>query len=326
MKEFSFLAHFFVAGSAPRRRRESYALLRCSPAPRTALKSENSSGNTGFTFIEIIIVAGIATLLAGMVLASFINSRNTHDLTTSRESVISFLRTAQARTLAGEDGSVWGVHLEQTQAILFRGSSYASATYTQAFLLPQTVQIAAISLTGGGADVVFKQLSGETDQDGSFTMQVPGSAALSGSVVIEKTGKVYESQPAATPSNSRVFDTRHRSYQLGWSIQDSANLKLTFSDPPGTDTVVTIPMAGYFDGGKTKFDWSGTNTIGGFDQVLRIHTLALSGADTALSIDRDCRLNTKKVKIEIDASWIATYEADCRTLTVGSSGGTITEP
>lgn len=281
----------------------------------------------GFTFIETILVAGIIAILAGIALASFLNSRNTRDLTTSRQSIISLLRLAQAKTLAGEDGSVWGVHLEQAQAVLFRGSSYASATYTRVLALPQTIQITNISLASGGADVIFKKLSGETGQDGSFSMRVIGSSLLPSSVVIEKIGKVYESQTLPAPSGTRVLDTRHRSYHLGtWSIYNSTNLKLTFSDPPFADTVVTIPMATYFAAGKTKFDWSGTNTIGGLDQVMRVHTLALSVSDATLSIDRDCRMNGKKVKIEVDSNWIATYEADCRTLTVGSSGGTISEP
>lgn len=284
----------------------------------------------GFTFIEIILVVGIIAILAGIALASFLNSRNTRDLTTSRQSVISLLRLAQAKTLAGEDGSVWGVHLEQAQAVLFRGASYASATYTSAFALPETVEIIMPpSLTGGGSDVIFATLSGETGQDGSFTMRIKGSSSLLSSVVVEKTGKVSESQSSTpVPTGTRILDTRHRSYNFlsTWSIYNSTNLKLTFSDPPAADTVVTIPMAAFFDAGKTKFDWSGTNTIGGLDQVIRIHTLALSPTDTTLSIDRDCRFNTKKVKIEVDSNWIATYEADCGTLTVGSSGGTISEP
>lgn len=291
--------------------------------------------NKGFTFIETILVAGIIAILAGIALASFLNSRNARDLTTSRQSIISLLRLAQAKTLAGQDGSVWGVHLEQAQAVLFRGASYASATYTSAFTLPQTVEIIMPpSLTGGGSDVIFAALSGETGQDGSFTMRIKGSSSLSSSVVIEKTGKVHESQssPPPVPAGTRILDTRHRSYDFlsTWSIYNSTNLKLTFSDPPAADTVVTIPMAAFFDAGKTKFDWSGTNTIGELDQVMRIHTLALSPTNTILSIDRDCRLNTKKVKIEIELrgvwNWIATYDADCRTLTVGSSGGTISEP
>lgn len=290
------------------------------------LNAKRQKTSEGFTLIESILVAGIFAMVTASVFVSFLNSRNTHDLTTSRQSVISLLRLAQARTLAGADGSMWGVNLEQTQAVLFRGNSYASATYTEVFPLPQTIQIVNISLTGGGSDVIFKLLSGGTDQDGSFLLQVLGSSVLSGAVIVEKTGKVYESQSVAPPTGTRVLDTRHRSYHLGWSIQGSTNLKLTFSDPPAADTLVTIPMASYFNAGPTKFDWSGTNTIGGLNQVMRIHTLALSPTDTTLSVDRDCRLNTKKVKIEVDSSWIATYEADCRTLTIGSSGGTVSEP
>ena len=85
-------------------------------------------------------------------------------------------------------------------------------------------------------------------------------------------------------------------------------------------------MSSYFDAGKTKFDWSGTIAVGGENQILRIHTTSLTDSDTALSVDRDCRFNTKKVKITIDTRDIATYEADCKTITVGLYGGTMSEP
>ena len=85
-------------------------------------------------------------------------------------------------------------------------------------------------------------------------------------------------------------------------------------------------MASYFDAGKTKFDWSGAIAVGTTTQTLRIHTSFLSATDTILHIDRDCRKNTKKMRIDIDAKYIATYETDCKTVTVGNFGGTMSEP
>ncbi len=45
-----------------------------------------------------------------------------------------------------------------------------------------------------------------------------------------------------------------------------------------------------------------------------------------LDVDRDCRKNTKKVKIAIDGKTIAIYEADCVMVTVGTFGGVMSEP
>ena len=45
-----------------------------------------------------------------------------------------------------------------------------------------------------------------------------------------------------------------------------------------------------------------------------------------LSVDRDCRFNTKAVKMTFDIKDIATYDADCRTVTIEAYGGTMGEP
>lgn len=280
----------------------------------------------GFTLLEIIISVGVLTLISGLALVSFINSRNVREVATSGQDVISVLRLAQSKSIGGEDNSAWGIHLEQGQAVLFRGTSYIGATFTQSFPLSARLEIANIALIGGGSDVVFKRITGRTDNSGSFEVRVRSATTISFSVSIDGSGKVYQTGAAQAPGGTRIMDTRHRSFNLGWSLQGYANMILTFSDPPNPDTVQTVPMASYFSGGQTKFDWSGNFSVGGQNQVLRIHTTFLDGANTHLSVDRDCRYNTKKVKITFDNRDVATYEADCATVTVGSYGGTMSEP
>ena len=280
----------------------------------------------GFTLVELLVVITIVGVLGGIAAVSFNTSRNVRDLQTSAQNTLSVIRLAQSKTLAGENDSAWGVRLESSQITLFAGDTFAGATFTQVYALPPSIEITGIALNGGGSDVVFKRITGQTDQNGTFVVDVAASPGTSFPVTIDISGKAYETATFPAIAVTRSVDARHRSFTLGWSIKTATTMTLTFSDPPNPDTVQTVTMSTFFDAGKTKFDWSGTVTVGGLDQVLRIHTTTLTDTDTVLSIDRDCRKNTKKLAIAIDGKAITTYEADCATIGVGAFGGTISEP
>ena len=281
----------------------------------------------GFTALEILIVVAILTLLGAMSLVSFTNSRRVQDLVTSGSDVLSILRLAQAKALAGEAGDQWGVRLEQSQYILFRGAAYAGSPTATAYALPGTIEIVDIALAGGGQEVVFRRLDGATAQAGTLNVRVQGSASQIFAITIDGSGRAYQTGTAPVQTGARVIDARHRAFAFSWGIDDAVSIIFTFSNPTDVRTAVMTPAPP-----RTSYD-SGTLTftVGGFDQVLRVHAVSLSSSGTLLSIDRDCRKNNKKVAIAIldgDAitKEIATYEADCRTVTVGAYGGVMSEP
>ena len=280
----------------------------------------------GFTLLEIILVIGIFTLIGAITLVSFISSRNVRELTSATQQALSVIRLAQSKTLGAEQNAQWSVHLEPNQLVLFQGPTYAGSPSTRAYALHSSIEIANTALAGGGTDIVFKRITGGTSQSGMFDVRVKSTTSSVRGITVDASGNVFETGTVPAAGAARIIDARHRSFALGWSIKTSTNLTFTFFDPPSADTVTNIAMASYFDAGKTKFDWSGVVTIGGQNQSMRIHTTMVSDTDTALSIDRDCRKNTKKVRISIDGADIATYEADCRTITVHAAGGSMTEP
>ena len=280
----------------------------------------------GFTFIEFLISMGVLAILVTLMLASFSKARQVRDLSASTQTVLSVLRLAQSKTLAGENDSAWGVHLESNKITLFQGDTFSSAPFTQIYDLPLSIELVAIALNGGSIDVIFKRVTGDTDQHGSFILRVAADPANSRSFAVDGSGKIYAIGAFSALTGTRIIDVRHRAFTLGWSIKTATTMTLTFADPPNPDTVQNISMSLFFDGGKTKFDWSGTISIGNIPQQLRIHTTSLTDTDTVLSVDRDCRTNSKRLTIVIDGKTIAAYEADCKTLTVGSFGGTVAEP
>lgn len=280
----------------------------------------------GFTIFEAIISVGILSLIGALALVSFINSRNVRDLTTSGQNVLSILRLAQSKTLGGEDNLQWGVRIEQSQTILFRGPTFAGATFTEAHPLPANLEIVNISLNGSGSDVVFKKISGITDQWGNFEVRVRSAPTMVFSVIVASSGKVYPAGTAPVESGARLIDTRHRIFNLGWSIRGYSTTTLTFSDPPNPDILHVFAMAPYFNADQTKFDWSGTLIIGGERQILRLHTTSLTDTNTILSIDRDCQDNTKRVRVTFNTRDVATYALDCKSVTVEAYGGVMSEP
>lgn len=279
----------------------------------------------GFTLIELIVAIAIILLVATATLVSFTGSRNTRNVINAGQEALSVLQLAQSKALAGEDNSPWGVRISTAKIVLFKGLTFAGATTTTDYPLPSGIESANINISGGSSDIVFKKITGDVSQSGTFDLRVAFSPATVFSITIDPSGKVYQTGSVPAPSGTRIVDMRHRLFTLGWSIKTATTLTLRFSDPPSPDTVQNIAMASYFDAGKTVFDWSGSFTIGGRPQELRIHTTALTDANTSLSVDRDCRKNSKKVKITIDAKDIAAYEADCQTTTVEAFGGTMSE-
>ena len=292
----------------------------------TPFFTRSFKNGAGFTLIEIIIAISILILLAGAASVSFVQSRRIRDLTTAGQSILTGIRLAQSRALAGEENSQWGIKIEQTQVIIFSGTSIIGSTNTEVIPLPPTIEIVNISLAGGGDEIVFKRIEGTTAEAGTFDVRAISDTNLIFPITVDYSGKTYRSGTAPVPTGTRSIDTRHRAFDLQWSIQSSASTTLTFENPPYADTVFTIPMDTYFDVTKTVFDWSGSVAVGTSTQTLRIHTTTLSPTGTMLHIDRDCRKNTRRLTIAIDSKTIATYEANCKSVEVGPFGGVISEP
>lgn len=277
----------------------------------------------GFTLLEVLIAIFITALIGALALVSIVNSRRIRDLTAAGQSALSLLRTAQANTVAGKDGSQWGVHVEGSMAVLFRGSAYAGADIITSYPMPIGIEITDIDLIGGGQDIIFNRIDGTVDQSGTFTVRVEGSGVQAFPVSIDPAGNAYRAGSSPVLAGTRVVDTRHRAFDLGWSIQGSLTMTLNFNDG---EKVEAVTMAGYFNPDETEFDWSGNILVGGQSQNLRVHTTSLTNTDTVLSVDRDCRTNTKKVKITIGIKDIATFDSNCETVVVEAFGGIMSEP
>lgn len=276
----------------------------------------------GFTFVEVLVIVGILSLLVGLGLSSYFIFYSKSSIDSVAKNIVNVLRLAQTKTLASERALNFGIHFENDKYVLFEGLTYYSTSTTnQVFNLSGDIEISNINLING-PDVVFEKVTGKVLNFGEITI-FDKKNYLSRLIKIDNFGNISIYEQEDLPAfNTRIIDSRHVHFVLGWSIKNSTTLTLTFSDPPNPDVVKNIDMANYFNSDKTYFNWEGEYEIYGSIQKLKIHTHLLNDTNTILSISRDRRYNNKAVKISIDGKEIAQYSATS-TVNVLGFGGTM---
>ncbi len=145
---------------------------------------------SGFTLIEILVVLAIVGLISIFIFTSLNNYKKFQALDKDKETIVQILRQARSQTLSSRNASQYGAHIASSTVTLFTGTTYSSSSASnQVFLLQASDNIMTISLNGGGSDVVFTRLTGETNQYGTITISSPTTSKTK-TVTIYKTGLV----------------------------------------------------------------------------------------------------------------------------------------
>jgi prepilin-type N-terminal cleavage/methylation domain-containing protein len=146
-------------------------------------RRENSRdrGERGFSLVEVVLVVALISVLAGtfiLIDPSFIVK---NDVEVSSAVVTESLRRARTLSTASEGDSAWGVHIETSRVIVFKGDSFSGrdTSFDEEIAIPSAVSASGIN------DVVFGKLRG----DPSVTGQITLSSDDGYSVVIEVNEK-----------------------------------------------------------------------------------------------------------------------------------------
>lgn len=147
--------------------------------------------NKGLTFIEIIVAISILVFISTIGLSAFSSFKEAASLSSSIDTVMTYLIQARSKTLSAEGGVQYGVHFESEKIVFFQGGSYIESNpQNQEIILPTIIEIFSITLNGGGSDVLFKKLTGETDNTGTIQLRLKSNLTREKTVSIQKTGLV----------------------------------------------------------------------------------------------------------------------------------------
>lgn len=129
----------------------------------------------GFTLLEAVIVVALTAGLALMA-APLLGNRVSGDvLEAAAEKAANVLYEARSSAMTGRNDAAYGVHFEAAAFTLFEGAAYGGADPNNiTYALLGAVTASGISISGGGADIIFTSHKGIPAQTGTITFTDTG--------------------------------------------------------------------------------------------------------------------------------------------------------
>ena len=156
----------------------------------------SSRSERGFSLIEILVVITILAVVVTIIIISLSKLNSSQALDKGASLVVSVLDQARSLTLSAKDDSQYGVHFEDSGVVLFKGSVYSSSDPLNiSTSIDGRVGIRNVSLAGGGSDVVFKRLTGSTDQAGTLELFLKASPTTIRTINVTITGVASMNTP-----------------------------------------------------------------------------------------------------------------------------------
>jgi prepilin-type N-terminal cleavage/methylation domain-containing protein len=270
----------------------------------------NSKFKNGFSLVEIIVVVFVMSVILSIAIISGRSFNDSINLENTAKSIDMKIKLAKSRSISALNGTNHSVHFETDRVVVFEGDTFDDSALTnEVFVFSDNIKInIPVSLSGGGNNLIFDRLIGSTDNPGNISMEVISDPSKTKQIIINTDGQTSLNS-FQTSIEPLITSVRHVHFYLDWDIKDATTLTLEWINASDVQIAITnIDIASYFDDVNNIFDWTGTTSVGGADQEMRIHSW-LDGDYTVLCIIREQTENDKLyIYTDAGAKDIAIYE------------------
>lgn len=129
------------------------------------------SKRSAFTLLEVLVTVFIFAVALGFSLLYTQLGSLKENLNTQASILEAHLREAQSNSTSGKGNGSFGVHFDATAYTLFSGTTFdVNSTSNFVVTLPEILTLSAVTLQGGGSDLVFDPPLGDTDEYGTFRL------------------------------------------------------------------------------------------------------------------------------------------------------------
>lgn len=149
--------------------------------------------NKGISLVEILIVISIIGILSAIIVLNLSKFHNQQALKNTAEDVYALLNEARNNTISSKNSNTYGIHFLSDRAILFAGESYTDSVSNKQIDFDSVVRIpdsGGVVLNGGGVDVVFSRITGDTLNYGTITIQLINDVTSQKVININKIGVI----------------------------------------------------------------------------------------------------------------------------------------
>src|SRR3989344_2445400 len=146
------------------------------------------SAQNGFTALELIIVVAILGILLATIIPSFLNFRRYSILNTETQELVTMINRARLLSVSSKNDNRFGIHLEAGNVTLFQGATYTvGAPTNEVHSFDPALTLSAVTINGGGSELLFEKVTGATSQNATTTLLVTGTTA-STTILVLPTG------------------------------------------------------------------------------------------------------------------------------------------
>lgn len=142
----------------------------------------------GFTLIEIVVSIAILLILLMVSIGAFRSLSDKQILSQDSDRVLSAIQRARSQTLASTNNQQYGVHFDQDMYTVFAGTTYMSGApdNVESRINPRA-EISTV-FAGGESDLIFKKLTGDTDEHGTITISLKQNPSKFVNITVTETG------------------------------------------------------------------------------------------------------------------------------------------
>jgi len=122
--------------------------------------------NSGFTLIELLLSVALISVMAGFSFPVYRTLMQKNDLDIAAVTVAQSVRRAQVLSQAVDGDTNWGLKVQNSSIVVFKGVSYAArdTAFDETFDLPTSVGIS------GTGEYIFAKLTGFPQTTGTATL------------------------------------------------------------------------------------------------------------------------------------------------------------
>lgn len=139
----------------------------------------------------MLIALAILAIVGALTFSSLLGLDDEEALNTSAVHIKAILNEARSLTTSSKNDMQYGVHFDDDAIVRFVGDAYSSgdSDNVEYFLHPK-IQVLETDFNGGGDDILFQRLTGDTDDFGTVTISLVSDDAQTRVITISGTGVI----------------------------------------------------------------------------------------------------------------------------------------